>query len=171
MFVHYFVRLRTNHYTLLTISTISFIFDSARNLTRHLLYHPLWHFVKIPITWRERRNARYEKSHLKVAIRLSFLAFQTCSCTISWDCEPITIHFSQYRQFRSSLILRGTWQETCCIVHFGILWNYQSPGENGEMRDKRNDWRDSLQNGIYTLLVSLILPTFFCVFVNLTISV
>ncbi len=57
MFVHYFVRLRTNHYTLLTISPISFIFDSARNLS----YHPLWCFVKIPIVWRERRNARWEK--------------------------------------------------------------------------------------------------------------
>ncbi len=36
-----------------------------------------------------------------------------CSCTISWtiswDCEPITIHFSQYCQFRSSLILRESW--------------------------------------------------------------
>ncbi len=30
--------------------------------------------------------------------------FSTCSCTISWDCEPITIHFSQYHRFRSSLM-------------------------------------------------------------------
>ncbi len=51
MFVHYFVRLWTNHYTLLTISPISFIFDSARNLMRNLLYHPLWKY----------RNARWEK--------------------------------------------------------------------------------------------------------------
>ncbi len=40
----------------------------------------------------------------------------TCSCTISWttswDCEPITIHFSQYRRFCSPLILRETWRET-----------------------------------------------------------
>ncbi len=56
-FVNYFVRLRTNHYTLLTLSPISFIFDSARNLS----YHPLWCFVKIPIAWWERQNARWEK--------------------------------------------------------------------------------------------------------------
>ncbi len=41
MFVHYFARLQTNHYTLLTISPISFIFDSARNLMRNVPYHPL----------------------------------------------------------------------------------------------------------------------------------
>ncbi len=35
-FVNYFVRLQTNHYTLLTISSISFIFDSARKLMRNL---------------------------------------------------------------------------------------------------------------------------------------
>ncbi len=60
-FVNYFVRLRTNHHTLFTISPISVIFDSARNLIRNLPYRPLWHFVKIPIIWRERRNARWEK--------------------------------------------------------------------------------------------------------------
>ncbi len=38
MFARYFVRLRTNYYTLLTISPISFIFDSARNLIRNLPY-------------------------------------------------------------------------------------------------------------------------------------
>ncbi len=62
MFLHYFVnyyfvRLRTNHYTLFTISPILVIFDSATNL----LYRPLWHFVKIPIVWRERQNAKWEK--------------------------------------------------------------------------------------------------------------
>ncbi len=41
MFVHYFVRLRTNNYTLFTISPILVIFDSARNLTRNLPYRPL----------------------------------------------------------------------------------------------------------------------------------
>ncbi len=60
-FVNYFVRLLTNHYTLLTVSPISFIFDSVRNLTRNLPYRPLWCFVKIPIVWREWRNARWEK--------------------------------------------------------------------------------------------------------------
>ncbi len=34
------------------------------------------------------------------------------SWTISWDCEPITIHLSQYHRFHSSLILRETWRET-----------------------------------------------------------
>ncbi len=56
-FVNYFVRLRTNHYTLLTISPISFIFDSTRNLP----CHPLWCFMKTPITSWEWRNARWEK--------------------------------------------------------------------------------------------------------------
>ncbi len=85
MFVHYFVnyfmRLRTNHCTLLTISLISFIFDSARNL-----------------------------------------------------------------------------MNTRTVLLFDISWKYRSPDENGEMRDEKNDWRDSLQNAIYTPLVS---PTFF----------
>ncbi len=99
----------------------------------------------------------------------------TCSCTISWtilwDCEPIAIHFSQYHQFCSSLILRETWWETCHIALFDILWKYQSPGENGETRDEKNDWQDGLQNVIYILLVSLVSPTFFRFLVNLTISV
>ncbi len=94
MFVHYFVRLRTNHYTLLTISPISFIFDSVRNLMRNFPY-----------------------------------------------------------------------------LLFDVSWKYWLPGENGETRDEKNDWRDGLQNAIYTLIVSLILPTFFRVLVNLTISV
>ncbi len=94
MFVHYFVRLRTNHYTLLTISPISFIFDSARNLTRNFPY-PL----------------------------------------------------------------------------FDVLWKYRLSGENGEMRDKKNDCWDGLRNAIYTLIISHISPTFFHVLVNLTISV
>ncbi len=34
--------------------------------------------------------------------------------------EPITIHFSQYRQFRSSLILRETWRETS----LSPLWRF-----------------------------------------------
>ncbi len=58
MFVHYFMRLRINHYTLLTISPILFIFDSARNVMRNLPYRPFWRFVKIPIAWREWWNAR-----------------------------------------------------------------------------------------------------------------
>ncbi len=91
--------------------------------------------------------------------------------TILWDCEPITTHFSQYRQFWSSLILQETWRETCLIVLFDISRKYRSSGENGETRDEKNDWRDGLWNAIYTLLISLFLPTFFHVLVNLTISV
>ncbi len=90
-----------------------------------------------------------------------------CLSTISWDYEPITVHFSQYRRFHSSLIL---W-ETCPIVLFDVSWKYQSPGENGETRDEKNDWRDGLRNATYTLLISLILPTFVHVLGNLTISV
>ncbi len=98
MFVHYFVnyfaRWRTNHYTLLTISPISFIFDSVRNLMRNCPY-PL----------------------------------------------------------------------------FDISWKYRLSGENGETQDEKNDGRDGLRNAIYTLIVSLILPTFFHIFINLTICV
>ncbi len=54
---------------------------------------------------------------------------------------------------------------------FDILWKYRLSGENGKTRDEKNDWRDGLQNAIYTLIVSLILPTFFRVLINLTISV
>ncbi len=97
-----------------------------------------------------------------------------CSCIISWtilwDCEQITIHFSQYYRFRSFLILRETWRETCLIVLFDISWKYRSSGENGETRDEKNDWRNDLQNVIYTLLISLGLPTFFHVLFNLTIK-
>ncbi len=89
-FVNYFVRLWTNHYTLLTISPISFIFDSARNFP-YLL--------------------------------------------------------------------------------FDVAWKYRLSSENGETRDEKNDWRDGLRDAIYTLIGSLILPTFCCVLVNLTISV
>ncbi len=60
-FENYFVRLRTNHYTLLTISPILFIFDSVSNLTRNWPYYPLWRFMKIPFTWRERQNVRWKK--------------------------------------------------------------------------------------------------------------
>ncbi len=43
------------------ISPISFIFDSAGNLTRNLPCRPLWRFMKIPIIRREWQNARWEK--------------------------------------------------------------------------------------------------------------
>ncbi len=92
--VNYFVRLRTSHYTLLTISPVSFIFDCVRNLTRNLLYRPL-----------------------------------------------------------------------------DVSWKYRSLGDNDEMRNEKNDWRDGLQNAIYTLLLSLASTTFFRILINLTISV
>ncbi len=93
-FVIYFVRLRTSHYTLLTISPISFIFDSARNLTRNFPY-----------------------------------------------------------------------------LLFDVSWKYRLSGKNSETWDEKNYWRDGLRNAIYTLIVSLISPTFFHILVNLTISV
>ncbi len=113
--------------------------------------------------------------HYKAGYTLIISLVSTCLCTISWtmswDCEPITIHFSQYLRFRSSLILRETWWETCPIVLFDILWKYWSSGENSETRDEKNDWRDGLWNAICTLLISFFSPTFFPVLVNLTISV
>ncbi len=62
----------------------------------------------------------------------------------------------------------------CCVCHlvpFDVSSKYRSPSKNGEMRDKKNDWRDDLRNAIHTLLVSLVSPTFSRVLVNLTISV
>ncbi len=93
-FVNYFVRLWTNHYTLLTISPISFIFDSTRNLTRNFPY-----------------------------------------------------------------------------LLFDVSWKYRLSSENSETWYEKNDWRNGLQNAIYTLIIPLISPTFFHVLVNLTISV
>ncbi len=110
------------------------------------------------------RRIYHKAGHTLIVSRIS-----TCSCTFLWtilcDCEPVTIHFSQYHRFCSSLIL---W-ETCPIVLFGVLWKYRSPGENGEMQDEKNDWWDGLRNAIYTLLGSLVLPTFFHILVNLRI--
>ncbi len=184
MLVYYFVRLRTNHYTLLTISSISFIFDSARNLTRnfpYLLFDILWNY-----NWRDSllngihtlivslisptffpRSRQFDKCISGFIISRVSACSCTISWTISWDCEPITIYFSQYRRFRSSLIL----QETCLIVLFDISWKYRSSGGNGKTRNEKNGWRDGLRNAIYTLLISLVLPTFFCVLANLTTSV
>ncbi len=47
------------------------------------------------------------------------------------------------------------------------LWRFVKiliAGENGEMRDEKNDWRDGLRNAIYILLISLVSPSFFRVF-------
>ncbi len=101
--------------------------------------------------------------HRSVVFKIFLFIFFQC-WTISWDCEPITIHFSQYRDFgylwfcekldeklallssltfrerrnakweKWSLILQETWRETCLIVLFDISWKYRSSGENGEMR-------------------------------------
>ncbi len=58
-----------------------------------------------------RRRIWHRAGYTLIVSRVS-----TCSCTISWttlwNCELITIHFSQYRRFRSSLILWETWRET-----------------------------------------------------------
>ncbi len=48
----------------------------------------------------------------------------------------------------------------CRLILFDVLSKYRSPGENGETRYEKNDWRDGLRNAIYTILVSLILPIF-----------
>ncbi len=59
MFVYYFMRLQTNHFTLLTISPISFIFDSARNLTRNFSY------LLFDVSWKYRLSGemRDEKNN------------------------------------------------------------------------------------------------------------
>ncbi len=51
-FVNYFVRLRTNHYRLLTISPILFIFDSAKNLTRNFPY------LLFDVSWKYRLSGK-----------------------------------------------------------------------------------------------------------------
>ncbi len=103
MFVHYFmnyfVRLRTNHYTLLTILPILFIFDSARNLTRnfpYLLFDVSWKYRLSGETGKTRdekndwqdglRNARMAKREIRkmigkmvyemLSIHLSVLSFR-----------------------------------------------------------------------------------------------
>ncbi len=98
----------------------------------------------------------------------------TCSCnilwTILWDCEPITIHFSISPIsfiFDSARNLMRNFP----YLLFDVSWKYRLSGENGKMRDEKNDWRDGLRNAIYTLIVSLILPTFFRILVNLMVSV
>ncbi len=96
------------------------------------------------------RRIRFKGSS-KAGYTLIVSRVSTCLCTILWDCEPITIHFSQCNRFRSFLILR----ETCRIILFDVSWKYQLPGENGETWDEKNYWRDGLQNAIYTLLIYL----------------
>ncbi len=79
----------------------------------------------------------------KAGYTLIVSRISTCLCTISWtiswDCEPITIHFSQYRRFRSSLILRETWQETFPIsylANYTLIVKLTRMWKNvGEMRD------------------------------------
>ncbi len=100
-FMNYFVRLQTSHYTLLTISPISFIFDSARNSTRKLPYRPLWRFVKIPIAWRERRNTQWEK----------WLASRFTKCHL------YTTHFSRF----ANIFSRSRQFDDKCIAGFTIL--------------------------------------------------
>ncbi len=61
-------------------------------------------------------DSRYFHETWKAGYTLIISRVSTCSCTILWttlwDCEPITIDFSQYHRFHSSLILRETWRET-----------------------------------------------------------
>ncbi len=98
MSVHYFVRLGANHYTLLTISPISFIFDSARNLTRNLLYHPLWRFVE-----NTDRLVRTVKCEMR-----KMIGFMKCHLYISHFSRFANI-FSCSRQFDDK-----------CIAGFGV---------------------------------------------------
>ncbi len=130
-----------------------------------------WRYLVVQFRHNILREIGRPDAWTKADYTLIISCISTCSCNVLWDCEPITMHISRYRQFRSSLILRETWRETCCIVLFHISWKYQEPGENSETRDEKNDWRDGLRNAIYTLLISLVLPTFFHILLNLTISV
>ncbi len=104
MFVHYFVKLRTNHYTLLTVSLISFIFDSASNLH----YRPLWRYVKVPIVWREWQNATLEK----------WLA--------RWftKCHLYTSHFSHFANIFSR---SRQFDDKCIALH---QWPYMTVAQN-----------------------------------------
>ncbi len=73
----------------------------------------------------------------KAGYTLFISCISTYSCTIlwivSWDCELISIHFSQYRRFCSSLILWETWREACRIVlgrvgKISIAWRERRNG-------------------------------------------
>ncbi len=100
-FMNYFVRLGINHYILLIISPISFIFDSARNLMRNLPYRLLWHFVKIPIAWRERRKARWEKWLARLFTK----------------CHLYTSRFSHFAKIFSC---SGQFDDKCIAGYIGI---------------------------------------------------
>ncbi len=108
-FVNYFVRLRTNHYTVLTVSPISFIFDSARNLTRnfpYLLFDILWKYRLSGENGerRERRKARWEK----------WLA--------RWftKCHLYTYRFSHF----ANIFSRSRQFDNKCIAGFIVVFSY-----------------------------------------------
>ncbi len=79
-FVNYFVKLRTNHYRLLTISPISFIFDSARNLTRNfhcLLFNVSWNYRlsgENGETWDEKNDWRDGLRNAIYTLIVSFIS-------------------------------------------------------------------------------------------------
>ncbi len=66
----------------------SFIFDSARNLMRNLLYRPPWHFVKIPIAsrWEKWLVRRFTKCHLYTSRFSRFTNIFSCSCQFDDKC-------------------------------------------------------------------------------------
>ncbi len=99
----------------------------------------------------------------ELAIHLSFLAFRLV-CALFCELFHEIANQSLY---------------TLTILSISFIFDsarnltrkYRLSGKNGKTRDEKNDWRDGLRNAIYTLIVSLISPTFFHILVNLAISV
>ncbi len=107
---------------LLTLKSMLLLFGEGLTCIIWMKWRGRWYFIK---PWKKNfpTYSVLEKSayHLIVAISVELPTLiisrvSTCSCTISWttswDCKPITIHFSQYSRFYSSSILRETWRET-----------------------------------------------------------
>ncbi len=94
MFVHYFVnyfaRLQTNHYTLLTISPISFIFDSARNLT-NCVAAPSFTFCK-----NTNRLPRMGKCAMRKLIVETFYEMPSMHFSFLSFCQHFTSRFSHF---------------------------------------------------------------------------
>ncbi len=118
--------------------------------------------------------------------------------TTEWNCLKLDIHISFLAFWHVCALLRELFCEIANqslytspnIADFIYLWFCEKLDEkfvplsslkfrenNDHLREwrnaswEKNDWRDRLRNVIYTLLGSLVSPTFFRVIVNLTISV
>ncbi len=89
----------------------------VQTLIHNCIYLPLYNWLQ----WESILTSFVSCS--KAGYTLIVSRVSTCSCTILWDCEPITIHFSQYRRFCSFLILWEIWRETFPISSLTLREN------------------------------------------------